>query len=176
MSEPRELIEVDGWLTDDPEELRRYLSGAMNRWTFADQLRVDARSWKPWAFWSLGALAFAVGTVMKSLPTVLLGGLVWVTYLRMLIPVVRGRQRTQLFEAIVRFDGVHPLVPSIATGAFTEEAGSRKGGAMLPAWAVDATRHPDGHHHVLIAFQPGAQFSHVVGVRPTGYRPAPSPT
>jgi hypothetical protein len=164
MQTPRPLQLVDGWLTDDPDELRHYQSGA--RWSYLQQLRMDLRAWKPCAGWLVSFGCISEGALTGNVMWTGLGLSFLAVYARMFVMVVRGRSRAVPLTARISFDGRHPFAPDFVKGSFTELGGARTGQAFLPAWAADATARPDGTHEVLIAYDPHAQYSQIIGVRP----------
>jgi hypothetical protein len=166
----QELVTIEGWLTDDPEEFRMYSRPGV-RWSFREQLSIDVRSWKPWAAWLVAVGAFVAAAVggadrpVAGVPYLMLGVALSSTYVRALFAVVRGRQRQRLLEATVRFDSRHPLSSSLLTGVFTEAGGTAIGRAFLPEWAAEKTRRADGCHYVLVAYDSAAEMNAIIGIR-----------
>lgn len=167
------LTLIDGWLTDDPDEFRFYRED-VNQWTYRQQLEVDVRSWKPWAFWLTGATPIGLGLFGHSgqgrsgegFLLVTIGVLILVTYVLMMVAVVQGLRRVKLIEARVSFDRPHPLVSGLLAGEFHHPESKVKGLATLPEWAVRQLQPPNGSLGVLIAWNSEAEYCSVVGVRP----------
>jgi hypothetical protein len=138
------------------------------RWSYVDQLKIDAVAWKTLAIWTAGTLSLVVGFTHQpvSLELVGIGLAIWGWYLRMLVFIVRGRKQTQLFEVTVHFSEIHPRVSTLGTGLFRIFPPGITGHAVLPTWAVERTRVRTEPHRVLIAYQPGSEFHFVIGVRP----------
>jgi len=161
---------IDGWYTHDPDEFRFYTRDA-RRWSYPAQLATDARSWKAWAWWAMGALPAIAGAVRGSLPLVAVG-LFWAVvvlqkYIHMLRTVVQGYQRSVLLDGIVpAFDGRHPLRRSLLSGELRHEnqVVRERVMALLPEWAVKSHARPDGSLRVLVAHSPTAEYSPVIGI------------
>lgn len=165
MGEPL-VTTADGWTTHDRPVCRLVVEHAAPRpFGYRDQLRIDARGWRPLALWAVAAGGLAYGLWTRTPPAVALGGAVLGVYLVMLRGTVRPVRDGPTAVGVVDALRPHPLTAGYSAGTATLADGGRLPVA-LPTRLVAPILDRDGRAEVIFLHTPQSQYSLIYGVRP----------
>lgn len=156
---------VDGWYVHDPERFRFFADHAPPRpFSYVSQVAIDARNWRVWALWFMGAGAVALGLSRAALTAILGVGVIGV-YLFRLHRTVRAlrcsRFETGTVTEVVPHPGDENWMMSVA---LTDEGKTVR--VVMARDLVTPVISAEGTAVVAFLDDPNNEYASVIGVRP----------
>jgi len=165
--QPDQGVEItpEGWLVTDIKEFHLLKDHPPPRpYSYVDQLKEDARSWKPVAFWVVGTVLIGLGAAAQQWLFLPVGVFVLGVWFRMLQKAVDHLRHSPVLRGALEALGPHPLLPDWRTARALLGDG-RQIPVVLPARLAGAVGDEHGPVEVLVLDSPQAQYSSVFGIR-----------
>jgi hypothetical protein len=167
MSDRGKQLDVtpEGCVVADLEDFRRFADHSPPRpFVYLDQLKTDARHWKPVAMWIVGLGLVALGATIGWWSLILVGLVALAIWLRLFLNVVRYLRDSPVLIGIVEELRPHPVSQNYST-AQARLADARIIAITFVTRLVADALAEHGRAEVMILYDPKSEYSYGFAAR-----------